>query len=115
MAIERVYNTQVGASATVANALANEDIEFPGPGALQIIGRHEATSTGQILLSAYAGQRKLIENAGMTASDNLGPNRADDIILNWTPIGPGERLVTKLVETTGNATDLEIRFIFEPL
>ena len=115
MAIERVYNTQVGASATVANILQNEDIEFPGPGALKIVGRHEATSTGLIRLSAYAGQRKLIENAGMTINDNLGPNREDDIILDWTPIGANERLVVRLVESAAAATDLEIRTIFEGL
>lgn len=110
-----VYDTQVGASATVLNALRDTSLQYASqPGFLKIIGRHETTSTGQVRLDLWQGQTQMVNNAPMTANDNMNPNAEDDIIADGIPCVPGQLLRAQLRETTGNATDLIVKFLFTP-
>lgn len=110
---QETYDTQVGASATVRNALADTDLAIaPSFGFLTVYGRHEATSTGKIKLSMAAGDTQLCNDSPMTINDVLTPNRQEDIIGGPWPIIAGKSLRAKLVESTGAATDLNVVFSF---
>jgi len=109
------YKTQVGAGATVENALQNTVLErVTDWGFITGIGRQEATSGGEILTTVFRNSEEVVTESTMTINDELNPNAQDDVVFEPIPVKPGDYVRVKLRESTGNATDLRLRLSHQP-
>lgn len=112
--LSTTYRAQVGAAATIENALANTVLErITAWGFVSCIGRHETTSLGEIVASLYRNSEEMVSEATMTANDAMNPNVTDDVIFSPIPVKPGDYIRLKLRETAGFATDLRVRTEFQ--
>jgi len=113
MAKSTTYRTQVGASATVENALQNTVLERMSQwGFVMGIARHDAGG-GEIVATLYRNSEEMVTEATMTANANLNPNVTDDVVFQPVPVKPGDYVRLKLRETTGNATNIRFRTEFQ--
>lgn len=113
MAKSTTYRTQIGASATVENALQNTVLErIHEWGFIMGIARQDA-GLGEIVATVYRNSEEMITEATMTRDANLNPNVTDDVVFQPIPIKPGDYVRLKLRETTGNAVNLRFRTEFQ--
>lgn len=103
------YRDQVPANGVVRNALADTDLAIvPDWGFLTVYGRQEALSGGVLEISLSQGSEEMMIDGAMTINNALSPNRQDDIIVGPVPTVPGKSLRSRIVETAGFATDLNV-------
>ena len=113
MAKSDTYRTQVGASATVQNILANTVLERIGMwGFIMGIARHDAGG-GEIVATVFRNSEEMVTEATMTANAQLNPNVTDDVVFQPIPIKPTDYVRIKLRETTGAATNIRFRTEFQ--
>ncbi len=113
MAKSATYRTQVGAAATVENALQNTVLERIGEwGFIMGIARHDALG-GEIVATVYRNSEEMVTEATMTANANMNPNVTDDVVFQPIPIKPTDYIRLKLRETTGAATNIRFRTEFQ--
>jgi hypothetical protein len=107
------YDTQLGANATVQNALVGGPIAIaPNHGLLHLYGREEATAAGKLRLDLMIGTEMVMQNRPMTRNDALSPNKLEDHLGSF-PVVKGTALIATIREVNGVAMDLNIIFEFE--
>lgn len=112
--ITETYDTQVGANATVRNALTGGPLAIaPSHGLLHMYGREEATAAGLLRLDLLINQEAVMQNRPMTRNDALSPNKLEDHLGSF-PVVKGNSIVCTIRETAGAAMDLNLIFEFEP-
>ena len=111
--VQETYDTQVGASATVQNALVGTSLaRAPDHGLLHVYGRQENTAAGSIRLDVKIDTESVMPNSGMTRNDALHPNKMDDHLGTFA-VTKGAQIIPTIREVLGVAMDLEIIFAFE--
>jgi len=106
------YRTSVPANGVVRNALADTDLAIaPSWGFLTIYGR-QATGAGTLEISFTQGKEEQMVDGVMASNASLAPNRQDDIILGPIPIMQGKSLRSKIFESAGTLTPLNVVYDF---
>ncbi len=111
--VQEVYDTQVGASVTIQNALVGTALaRAPNHGLLHVYGRQEATAAGSIRMDLKIDTEVVMPNGGMTRNDALWPNKMDDHLGTFA-VTKGAQIIPTIREVLGVAMDLNVLFVFE--
>lgn len=113
MPVVEAYTTQVALSTTTSDIMTGKKLErAPGRGFYRILGRH-AAAQGTLVLHGWRGAENIADGLPMQAAAG-GPNTLEDELLRFGVFG-GEKILLKLQETVGTATDPSIRIEYHPI